>query len=81
MHARNGDHLTCPLQCDLCQFRNVQKRDLSGELVKNVKLRIAIRRANLDAFWARAESTVTGNRSGVGQICRIVEEEFERVTA
>ena len=25
--ARDGDHLLAPFECDLCSFRNVQKRD------------------------------------------------------
>ena len=27
MTGRDGDHLMCPYQCDLCHFRNIQQRD------------------------------------------------------
>jgi hypothetical protein len=29
--ARNGDFLMCAFQCDLCHFRNIQKRDPGRE--------------------------------------------------
>ena len=47
-HARNGNHLTCPFQFDLCQFRNMQKRDPTGSLAEGIKLFIGIRRATLE---------------------------------
>eukprot|EP00978_Attheya_sp_CCMP212_P037213 scaffold173927_cov20-Attheya_sp.AAC.1 len=50
----------CPFQCDLCQFINVKKRhpaNLPGDDV----LLLYIRRANLDACWARESSTVYQN--------------------
>jgi hypothetical protein len=58
--ARDGDHLMCPFQCDLCQFINVKKRLPSG-LPGDDVLQLCIRRANLDACWARETSTVTQN--------------------
>jgi hypothetical protein len=33
--GRNGDHLLCPFQCDLCHFRNIQGRDPVPGLVKD----------------------------------------------
>ena len=47
--ARHGDHLLFPFQCDLCYFRNLTNRD-PGQSVECVRLIVAIRRANLDAF-------------------------------
>jgi hypothetical protein len=58
--ARDGDHFMCPFQCDLCHFRNIQKRDpLSG--TTDTLLEACIRRANLDALWAREPRSVSGN--------------------
>jgi len=51
--ARKGDHLTCPFQCDLCHFRNIQKRNPIHNKVEDMRLLRCIRRANLDAMWSR----------------------------
>ena len=59
--ARDGDHLMCPFQCDLCQFRNLRGRNpFSARNADNLTL-LCIRRANLDAFWSRERSTVEHN--------------------
>jgi hypothetical protein len=61
--ARNGDHFMCQFQCDTCQFRNLLERDpdpltfgTDGMMMR------CVRRANLDAFWARESTTVEGTR-------------------
>lgn len=59
--ARNGDHLVTPFQCDLCHFRNLQKRDPVAGKCEDDRLLVNIRRANLDALWAREPSTVRKN--------------------
>jgi hypothetical protein len=67
--ARNGDHFMCPFQCDLCHFRNIFKRDPDQVKVKKDGSALrCIRRANLDAFWARESSTVIGNGREVRKI-------------
>ena len=58
--ARNGDHLMISFQCDLCHFRNIQGRDPMGSVTDD-NLMTCIRRANLDAFWAREPGTVSAN--------------------
>jgi hypothetical protein len=60
-YARLGDNFTCPFQCDLCHFRNIKGTDPGANPSKDLKLLIGIRRAILDSFWGRAESTVTNN--------------------
>lgn len=47
-------------QCDLCHFRNIQGRDPIGSVTDD-NLMTCIRRANLDAFWAREPGTVSAN--------------------
>jgi hypothetical protein len=59
--ARLEDNFMCPFQCDLCHFRNIKGLDPSHDSEKDKSLLVAIRRANLDAFWGRASSTVAGN--------------------
>jgi hypothetical protein len=59
--ARLGDNFMCPFQCDICHFRNMKGRDPVGSYTKDKTLLVAIRRANIDAFWGRASSTVAGN--------------------
>jgi hypothetical protein len=66
--GRNGDHLMCPFQCDLCHFRNIQKRDPLFGRRKDILLLQCIRRASLDAFWAREPSTVRANLRGAKRL-------------
>ena len=42
-HARNGDYFSCPFQCDLCHFWNIQIRDPGPSSVQARQLKIAIR--------------------------------------
>jgi hypothetical protein len=51
--GRNGDNLMTPFQCDKCHFVNMQKRNPSLTCEKDRYLMKLIRRANLDACWAR----------------------------
>eukprot|EP00956_Cyclotella_meneghiniana_P019574 scaffold33694_cov98-Cyclotella_meneghiniana.AAC.1 len=50
-----------PFECDLCHFRNINKRDPELTSSKDGHTLMCIRRANLDACWSRAESTVRSN--------------------
>jgi hypothetical protein len=60
--GRNGDHLAgVPFECDLCHFRNMNRRDPVWESSKDVGTLEAIRRVQLDVFWAREPGTVKGN--------------------
>jgi hypothetical protein len=66
MHARAGDHLMTPFQCELCHFRNIMGRDVLVDVHEDIELFEILRRANLDAFWDRASSTVSSNlRAGM----------------
>ena len=58
----DGAHLMGILfHCDLCAFRDLNFRDPVGSIPKDVTTLVAIRRANLDAMWARELETVKGN--------------------
>lgn len=60
--GRDGDHLVCPFQCDVCHFVNMRKRvPIEGRQKDELTL-LCIRRANLDSLWARERSTVAKNR-------------------
>ena len=59
--ARPGDHLMTPFQCDLCHFRNIYRRNPTGGSPEEDLFFTTIRRVILDAFWARASSTVQSN--------------------
>ena len=73
LEARNGDHLLVPFQCDLCHFRNLTNRD--PVLCKGGSRLIAtIRRANLDAFWAREPGTVNSTRLDGIKIVRLEKD-------
>ena len=72
-HARPGDHLITPFQCELCHFRNVFKRDPNMDSEEDKWALKCIIRANLDAFWARRSSTVQGNTREMARAMRILE--------
>ena len=55
--ARKGDDLMCMFQCEVCHFRNMEGRE-PEEVGSDLKIMRYIRRANLDAFWARRLTTV-----------------------
>ena len=75
-HGRNGDHMVTPFQCDLCHFRNLFYRDprLSSSNDKNAL--VAIRRANIDAFWSRSPGTINNTRTGIKRMLEINETVF-----
>ena len=66
--ARNGDHALCPFECDVCIIRKFRRTDPNLNLPKDKLLLLMIRRMNLDAFWARARSTVAQNTRRLEQI-------------
>jgi hypothetical protein len=63
--ARNGDHCMVPFECDLCVFRKLKKRSPDITDPGDELLIACIRRINLDAFWSRSKSTVSGNREKI----------------
>jgi hypothetical protein len=65
---RNGNNLMCPFQCDLCHCRSIQKWDYRATDAKDRLLLQCIRRASLDAFWARESSTVQANLQGAKKL-------------
>ena len=65
--AREGDHFMCPFQCDDCMFFNMKGRYQREGSKEDELLATCVRRAILDAFWARERSTVEKN----GEKCEI----------
>jgi hypothetical protein len=62
-HARDGDHLMVPFECDICIFQKLRNEEYPNlNSYKDRLLMACIRRANLDSFWSRATSSVTANR-------------------
>ena len=62
MCAREGDHVFgIGFECDVCHFRNINKRDVLWGSRRDLNTLVAIRRATLDAMWSREESVVKGN--------------------
>ncbi len=70
MKARSGDTLMTPFQCELCHFRNIKGRDPHLHNERDVLALDMIRRANLDAFWARSTSTVKSNLTDSRQLLK-----------
>lgn len=72
--ARAGDTLMTPFQCEFCLFQNIHGRNhlrIRPEDRLSMKL---LRRANLDAFWARTSNTVQTN---LGLVRRYIKTEIE----
>jgi hypothetical protein len=69
--ARDGDHLLTSFQCDLCCFRNLQRRDPFPGLPQDDLLLCGIRQANLDALWGREPHTVADTLRGVRHLVRL----------
>jgi hypothetical protein len=69
--GRDGDNLICPFQCDLCWFRNLQKRDPMPANDRDTLLLCCIRRANLDALWGRESHTVDATLRAAKQLVRV----------
>ena len=65
MEARDGDHLMIPFECDLCIFHKLRKEEPQLTKAQDDLLLQCIRRANLDAFWSRARTTVNQNKNRV----------------
>lgn len=61
LHARDGDHMVCPFECDLRIFHKLKFRDPIESNTADKTLLACIRRGNLDAFWSSAKSTIEGN--------------------
>ena len=49
-HARKGDHLLVPFECNLCVFRNLRKVSLDFSLHADILLLSCIRGVNFDDF-------------------------------
>jgi hypothetical protein len=62
--ARDGDHLQCPFQCDLCVFRTLRGSDKGSTPADHLLLR-CICRVNLDSLWAREPGTVQSTCSSI----------------
>ena len=55
-------------ECDLCVFRKLNRRDPIPNSATDQNLTTCIRRVILDAFWARASSTVKNNANKVDEM-------------
>jgi hypothetical protein len=74
--AQPVDHLYCPLQYELCQFRNIQGRSYNMGLrpLYDIELMKSLRRDNLDDFWSRDATTLSQN---LGRIKRSLNSAHE----
>jgi len=70
MHGRDGDHVmgVC-FECDVCNFRNVNERDVCWNSDKDVRTLRYIRRASLDVMWSRTKGTVRSTFNRMRKDC------------
>lgn len=71
LEARDGDHLVCSFQCDTCLIFLLEGRTPIPRNMKDEFLMVCLRRANLDAFWAREPSIVAANRRDVNRLIKL----------
>jgi hypothetical protein len=52
---KEGDHVICPFQCDLCHFRNLQGQSpiYGSGVLNDTETMELIRQDSIDAFWSR----------------------------
>lgn len=74
--GQDGDFLITPFQCELCHFRNIQKRNPSPSNVKDNRCLEDFRHANINAFWSREPSTVKANLGQARKMEDIGEEYY-----
>ena len=70
MHGREGDHVmgVC-FECDVCNFRNVNERDVCWNSDKDVRTLRYIRRVSLDVMWSRTKGTVRSTFNRMRKDC------------
>jgi hypothetical protein len=73
LEARAGNHLMMPFQCELCHFRNVRLCDPGSQSAIDREFLEYIRRALLDAFWARETSTVKNNLANAKMLMKFID--------
>ena len=62
MHGRMGDHVHgVGFECDVCNFRNINKRDVVWGSSRDKNTLRYIRRASLDVMWSREPDTPRDN--------------------
>ena len=71
LHARDGDWLFFPFQCDICHFYNIYSRFPVLNSPFDSMLIAYIRRADLDMFWSRRPGTIEAN---LRNVCYTIEE-------
>jgi hypothetical protein len=59
--GRDGDHLMYPFQCEEYHFININGSLPEKKNAADTLLLSCMRRANIDAFWSREQSTVYSN--------------------
>jgi len=70
-HARDGDHLVTPFQCDLCTFRNLKRGNPLPQSMADARLLCCIRRVNIDVMWGRESTTVGATLRSMGPMVKM----------
>jgi hypothetical protein len=64
-HAQDSDDLMTSFQCGKCHFRNIQGQDVQHGDRRDAMFERCIRRATVDEFWSKEETTVKGTRGSI----------------
>ncbi len=72
--ARDVDHLVTAFQCHFCLFWLLARQVPNPANHRDEWLMCCLVRANLDAFWGRAPSTIVANRRNLDQLMKLWSE-------
>ena len=75
----DGGFLVAPFQCDLCWFRNLERRSPVLTSYSDLRLLGFIRRVNLDILWSRAPGTISSIKNGIMNLMRSWKELHMRI--
>jgi hypothetical protein len=71
-----GDHLFCQFQCELCHFRNIQRRSpmYGMGVLDDSELTRCLQRVSLETFSSRKLTTISQNLSKINRALQIAYE-------
>lgn len=75
MQGRDGDHVmgVC-FECDVCSFRNVNRRDVCWSSERDLRTLRYVRRVSLDVMWSRSKGTVRSTFNRMRRDCKEASE-------
>ena len=74
VHARKGDMVSSPFQCECCWYANIHKADANPWYPDDARQLAYFKQVNLDVMWSREPSTVLGTLNTLKKAKKASEE-------